>query len=48
MGSAILTFMVFLGSMLILRSLIFGIIPTLMEKRRKKEEERSDPSDEKE
>ncbi len=37
MGSALLTFMLFLGVMLVLRSVIFGIIPRLMDKKKRKD-----------
>jgi len=36
LGSALLTFMLFLGFMLILRSVLFGVIPHIMNKRKSK------------
>jgi hypothetical protein len=36
LGSALLTFMLFLGVMLILRSVLFGVIPHIMNKRKSK------------
>jgi cytochrome bd-type quinol oxidase subunit 1 len=48
MGSAVLSFMLFLGIVLVLRSVIMGVLPHFFEKKRKRDEERENSEKDKE